>query len=231
MIIAAISAAAAAGAASTIHCAAMCGPLAAFAGRRPRGAAQYHAARSLAYALAGSVAGATGGRLGDAVSGRWAGALLSWSLALALGWTAWVMWRGPSTRPQGGLLQLGRRRSSLARRLYARLPKHPAVVGAASALLPCGTLYAALLIASGSGSALGGALSMLTFAGASALGLGALSMLASRARQRLSERPGPGWLGRGVAVVLLVGAILLAVRPIDGLRQDEPAACCHGSRG
>jgi len=228
MLGAAIAVALAAGFGSSLHCAAMCGPLAAFAARGARGAAAYHGARLAAYALAGGLAGATGTLLADAVSARWAGALLSWSLALALALTAWRLWRGEARRTR--LVSLGDGRPSLARRLFERLPRHPAVVGGLTALLPCGALYAALLIAASSGDPLGGALAMLAFGAASALGLGAFSFVAARLRRRLRATRSPGWPGRALAAVLLVGAVLLVVRPIGALQHDAPPQRCGVER-
>lgn len=217
----AIATAAGAGLASTAHCAVMCGPLATFAGRDARGAAWYHGARVGAYALTGAVAGATGGFVSDVAPGRWTAALLSWSLALALGLAAWQLWTSGRERA-GSLVKIGRGRRPWFERLFARLPKHPGVVGGLTALLPCGALYTGLLIATGSGGALGGALSMVTFAVTSALGLGAFSLAAVHLRRRR-----PPWLGRGFAVVLALGAIVLLVRPIDALRAPDAPAACH----
>jgi len=217
----AIATAAAAGLASTAHCAVMCGPLAAFAGRDARGAAQYHGARLAGYATVGAIAGATGGLVSDAAPGRWTAAALSWSLALALGLAAWSLWTsGREPRPR--LVKLGARRRPWTERLFARLPKHPGVVGALTALLPCGALYTGLLIATGSGGALGGALSMTVFAATSALGLGAFSIAAVHLRRRR-----PAWLGRAFAVALALGAVVLVVRPIDALRAPDASPSCH----
>lgn len=223
VVLTAIAAGAAAGLASSAHCAAMCGPLAALAGRDARGALGYHGARLAAYALAGALAGGTGTLLAEVLPGRFAGALLSWTLAVALALTAWRLWRGEGA-PRARLAALGRGpRRDLASRVLGAVPRHPAVVGGLTALLPCGALYAALLVAAGSGSPLGGALSTLAFAIASALGLGAVSVLATRAR-----RPrGPAWRSRAFAAALIVGAIVLAVRPIDALRGEDPAVSCH----
>jgi len=217
----AVATAAAAGLASTAHCAVMCGPLAAFAGRDARGAAAYHGARLAGYALVGAIAGATGGFVSDLAPGRWTAALLSWSLAFALGLAAWQLWTS-GREPRGRLVTLGRRRRPPSERIFARLPKHPGVVGGLTALLPCGALYTGLLIATGSGGALGGAAAMATFGVTSALGLGAFSLAAVHLRRRR-----PAWLGRAFAVVLALGAVVLVVRPIDALRTPDAPAACH----
>ena len=226
----AVAAAALAGAASTIHCAAMCGPLAAFAGKGAKGAAQYHVARLLAYAAVGTIAGLTGARLAEWISGRWISALLSWSLAAAFLYSAWLLWGHRRSRRQQsvGLVQLGKAKKqlSVAARIAAHLPKHPAVIGGITALLPCGALYGGLLIAASAGSALGGGLAMLAFGAASALGLVGVSVIGARVQAVLGGKHRPVWLARGVAALLVLGAVMLVVRPIDSLRHADPAACC-----
>lgn len=221
-----IAASAAAGLASSVHCGAMCGPLAAFAGRDLRGAASYHGARLGGYAALGALGGATGTLLGDLVSARWAGAITSWTLAVALTLTAWRLWQGHAA-PRERLVSLRlERRPSLTARIFARLPKHPAAVGGLTALLPCGALYAAVLLAASSGSALGGAAAMGAFATTSAIGLGVVSVLVARFRTHLA-RGAPPWMGRAFAALLLVGAVVLVVRPIDALRTEDPVTCGH----
>ncbi|MBX3274521.1 MAG: sulfite exporter TauE/SafE family protein [Sandaracinaceae bacterium] len=90
--------------------------------------------------------------------------------------------------------------------------------------MPCGALYAGLLVAAGSGTPHGGALAMLAFGLSSALGLGAVSVLATRVAR------GPRWLPRALAAALVAGAVLFAVRPLDGLASDAPPTDCHAPR-
>ncbi|MGF1464911.1 MAG: sulfite exporter TauE/SafE family protein [Sandaracinaceae bacterium] len=223
----ALGAALFAGLAAIPHCAGMCGPLVAFASTRDgrAAAARYHGGRLLAYTTLGLVVGATGPLLGSLVGVRWAGAVASWSLALALALAARRLWGG-TRRPPGfdAEVPLRRRASgpSLTQRAFALLPKEPFVLGLLTALLPCGVLASALLLAAGAGSVLGGGLAMLLFAAVSATGLALVSTLARGIAQDL--RPGSG-LARALATALIVGAMVLLVRPLSALTRDEPAPC------
>lgn len=219
-----------AGLASIPHCAGMCGPLAAFAcTRRPvRGAPlRYQAGRTASYAIAGAVAGGFGAVLTRDLSGAWTGAFLSWSLAVALGIAAWRLWRlGAAPRPPSATFALGREPSkpSIVDRLMRLVPREPALFGFLTALLPCGALVAALLIAAGSSSAVGGSLVMIGFATTSSVALLGVAWLAARLRGLPSPLP-----LRLLAVGLMVGAVLLVVRPVSAL-QGEPEACCETAR-
>jgi hypothetical protein len=223
----AIAAGAAAGFASIPHCAGMCGPLAAFAGGRgARAQLGYQGGRLASYGGLGALAGASGGVLGDALPERWGSALLSFGLALALALAARRLWRG-ARREEPALLQLGstKRASTLVERAFARLPERPFLLGALSALLPCGALYAAVLAAAGTGGPHFGAASMMTFAIVSGLGLALVGAVASKVRARIAAGADALFLSRILATALLVGAIVLAVRPV--VAHQEPAATCH----
>jgi hypothetical protein len=175
------------GAASSLHCAAMCGPLSScllaappVAGRPPTTpgalAALYQTGRWCGYAAAGAIAGSAGGQ----VEG-WLGALAplaSWALALAMGAAALGLAPRVNELPiLGPLLAAGLRRAASwppARRAFA--------LGLATPALPCGLLYAALGLSLAAGTALHGALAMLAFAAGTTpllllaqFGLGALS--------------------------------------------------------
>ena len=221
------------GLASVPHCAGMCGPLAAFACARGgvgRSAPLlYQLGRTASYAIAGGLVGAFGGVLSGALSGVWLSALLSWSLAVALALAAWRLWSLGNPRrvaPDARIsLSRGKPRPTLFDRALARLPKSPLVVGLLTAFLPCGALAAALLVAAGSASAPTGALVMLGFATTSALALLGVAWLASHLRRIAT----PTAL-RVLSATLLVGAVLLAVRPVAALTGDPADACCHTAR-
>ena len=218
-IVGASVAGAAAGLASVPHCAAMCGPLAAYACRGGGGARHgaYLAGRALGYGLAGFAAGTAGAAITDLFRAPVAQAALSWILALGLGLAAWRLWRASAPRPAKGLVTLGR---SSPR----RAPVPAALLGLATTLLPCGALLAALLIAAGTGSGAAGSAAMLAFAGVSSLGLLGAALLGARlrslGRQRLEAR-------RVLAVALALGALVLALRPADALRGQPDT--CHGT--
>lgn len=214
LITSAIVAGGLAGFASLPHCAAMCGPVAAFAGRDRRSTALYLGGRFVSYATTGALAGAFGGLAVGWLEAPIAQAALSWVLGLGLALTAWRLWR--PTR--SGLVQL--QTKAVATR-DPRASLRATGLGLLTGVLPCGALAAALLLAAGSGSALSGALTMLAFALASVPALFGAGTLAAWLR-----RSGPT-TRRVLAAVLALGALVLLLRPIDALR-GEPTQC-HGA--
>ena len=177
----AVIAGAAAGLASVPHCTAMCGPLAAYAcSGRPgaSGQARYQLGRFISYSVLGGIAGAVGGATAVSLPAAWGSALLSWSLALGLGLAAFRLWR----RPDQPLVPLRKKDDEPAESTGARavraLGRHPFFVGLGTALLPCGALAAAVLIAASTGTPSAGALSMLAFSVVSGVGLVGAAWLA-----------------------------------------------------
>ena len=90
----------------------------------------------------------------------------------------------------------------------------------ATALLPCAALYGALSAAAALGSAQAGAVSLATFSllsGLSLVGAGQLARLGSLgARGR-----------KGLALLLLAGALIMAFRPLATLRAEDGLPACH----
>ncbi|MCA9614280.1 MAG: sulfite exporter TauE/SafE family protein [Myxococcales bacterium] len=211
MILGAVVAGAAAGLASLPHCAGMCGPLAAFAGRDRRSSGLYLAGRFVSYVSLGALAGAFGSTVVGWMERPIAQAMLSWTLGLGLALTAWRLWRGGASRP-AKLVTL--RTKDEARRAAWRAP----LLGAMTGFLPCGALAAALLLAAGSGDALSGGATLFAFATASAPALLGAGVAASYLR-RAGETP-----RKLLSVALALGAILLLLRPVDALR-GEPTEC------
>lgn len=214
-----VIAGAAAGLASIPHCTAMCGPLVAYAcSGRPgaSGQGRYQLGRFISYSILGSIAGAVGGATATSLPGAWGGALLSWSLALGLGLAALRLWR----RPETPLVTLHTKNEAASEsrgtRVLRALGRHPFFVGLGTALLPCGALAAAVLIAASTGSSLAGAATMLAFAVVSGVGL----VGAAWVFERFSRRPRPT-TSRALAVVLALGAILFVIRPVHALRHGE----------
>jgi uncharacterized protein len=157
------------------HCAPMCAPfvllqLPADAGgtslRRLGGGLLpgYHLGRLTTYTALGAVLGASGGALGALAGARWALAAL---LGLAaLGFLLQALKRvlplprwAPVSSIAGALARL------VAPLLRRQGGPSGYALGVALGLLPCGFLYAALLAASATGSALGGALAIDAGAG------------------------------------------------------------------
>lgn len=229
-MLAALTAGALLGFASIPHCAAMCGPLAVYAGSGPRSAWGYHVGRLVAYLVLGAVAGGFGATLADVLPSRIASALLSWTLAASLGWTAYRLWQQEAASETAApLVRVGReaRAPGLSERLFRVLPKHPVTVGLLTGVLPCGALYSALLIAAGSGELLGGAAAMLVFGLTSATALVFMGTVATQIQRRIREGRDRRALSRVVAAALMVGAIVLAVRPISALQEPEAPPACH----
>jgi uncharacterized protein len=231
----ALAAGATAGLASIPHCAGMCGPLAAFACRSPRGkhsqltrVLAYQGGRALGYTSLGVAAGALGHGLSLAMPERYVQALLSWSLALALGTAAYRAFRASRPRPAAVStpLTIGRtpRTPSLAERLLSRVLDLPFLLGLLTALLPCGALASGLLVAAGTATPVNGALAMVGFALAS----GPALALAAWAVTNLRRLAGPSGL-RIAALAFALGAVAMVIRPIPGLRSDTPVAC-HTAR-
>lgn len=211
----ALGAGAAAGLLSTVHCAAMCGPLAAAQGARAGAAASalYAGGRILSYGAAGALAGATGNAL-FAVTGPLVGAFLSAAFAGALLVVAVRLWRAPRAEraPRTAApIAIGKRRRPLAARVISAVRPGPFAFGALTALLPCGALWAALALAAGTGAAAAGAVAMLAFAGASSIGLVAGGWIGAAIRRR------PLGARRALAVLLVAGALIAALRPITAV--------------
>lgn len=230
MTLAVIAAGLFAGLASIPHCAAMCGSLAAFScARRPARWAlpRWQGGRMVGYAVVGAIAGGMGGFVVGPGAARWAPALVSWSCALALAVAALRIWpRSTSTRRT--LLRLRPSRdgapsavTAASLRVMRGLDGSPALFGAATALLPCGALASALLLSASAASVPGGALAMIAFAVGSAPGLLGVGWLVGLlARVRTATLP-----ARLLAAALLVGALLLAARPIPALLGGPPCHC------
>ncbi len=203
---AAIGAAAAAGLASSLHCAAMCGPLALAVCGAPgreglRAGLRYGGGRLAAYALTGSIAGALGSRLVRLLRGEHVQQVVSLALAAGLVFAAVRVLRA---RTRSDLVPLR------ARREGARPPALAA--GLLTGFLPCGALAAGLMIAAGAATWWGGALAMSSFALASAPGLAAVVLAGASVGGRLRGAVTPG-RRRAFGVALVLVAAWVAARP------------------
>ena len=202
------------GAAGSLHCAAMCGPLVAVAdgattshargSARWRRRAAYHGGRIGVYAAGGVIVGAGGAALESQGLGRAlaviAGLALVAQACVAAGiaggsgtGATWTRVTAAISRATGWLRQRG-----LAR---------PGIMGALNGLLPCGLVYAALVAAGGAGGVTA-ALSLMIGFGLGTLpallGVGAVSAFAA-------GRGGPGLRRVAVPVALgLAGCLLIA---------------------
>ncbi len=202
-----------AGLVSAPHCALMCGPLGVHATRCGSGGlAKYQVARTLSYLGLGLGAGLIGEPL---ISLLWStGATLALSLGLALVmliaavrvWPRKVKQVAPQEHQ--GLVKL-RPRSSLFTRIIRRLPKSPALIGACSALLPCGALWGGIALAVATGSPTSGAVLMVFFSLTSGIGVWASARLVTLKSGVVSP-----FRARLFSVVLAIGAVVLVWRPL-----------------
>lgn len=217
-----------AGLASSAHCAAMCGPLASAAcssGDRRSALARYQIGRSAGYVAAGALAGGLGHVVALSTLAPWSQLLVPLLTSATLLWLAARFWRARQT----GLVPLRVRGTARTpkRSAFAWLsrlaPRDAISLGVLSALLPCGALGAALLLAATSGDRLTGASTMLGFVTATALpvlgGGFAFVRLARVASTRASR-----------AIALACAALLIAARPVSavlGARSAAHAPSCH----
>jgi len=195
-----VFAAFAAGLATSIHCTAMCGPLACALRVPP---AEYHASRLASYTLAGSLCGAMGGTVAAALQGNTA-RIVPWAFAAVL----LVLGLGLEKRlPQPRFLA--------AILLRARL-RHS--IGWLTPLLPCGPLWLMLGAAALTGSWWSGGLHMAAFA----LGTMPLPFLIQMQAVRLQRAISPLAARRTQQAVALASAGLLVWRAALPLH-----ASCH----
>ncbi|MBN8913827.1 MAG: sulfite exporter TauE/SafE family protein [Rhizobiales bacterium] len=189
------------GLASTLHCAGMCGGIAAgllhvsaprSAAEGMRIAALTHAGRIASYALAGTLVGAMGAPAVAWLDREIAFRLVQWAGAVAL------MWIGLSTAgllPSLSLLDrlLAPLANRLARTAVPRFGRYPTALmgGLAWGMMPCAMVYGALFTAMLSGSAAGGASVMAAFGAgtlpgliAATAGFGALAAIGARQNLR-----------------------------------------------
>jgi sulfite exporter TauE/SafE len=210
-----------AGLAASLHCLAMCGPLAcaslgpSTARSRLSARASYHLGRLVAYTLLGALAGAVGApALAWAAPLRWVAPwlMLVFLLASALG-------AGRHLALPPALSRLAERGMRLSSGLSPTL--RAGAIGAATPLLPCGLLYLVLGAAMVAGSAGRGAQVMGSFA----LG-GAPALLAAQAHVGLWR-----WVPPRARPVLNMALPLLAAGVIGWrlVHGDGAHAGCHGA--
>jgi len=222
-----------AGLASGTHCAAMCGPLcaASCSGHVSGAWLRYQLGRGASYALAGAIAGGVGAVVTQLAPSPLASVAFGALVATVLGSLAVRLWRGASERSErSARSELVRLRTpvrpTFVSRVLALLPREPSVHGAMSALLPCGALLAALLLAASTHERLAGASMMLGFSLASA----PFVLFGGALLRRLREVRGRA-LPRVLAVALCLLALFLGLRPVFVLARSPaetaPRAACH----
>ncbi|MBX3463552.1 MAG: sulfite exporter TauE/SafE family protein [Planctomycetes bacterium] len=202
------------GAANSVHCACMCGPLALAFDTSAMGAISYHIGRTISYGALGVGLGALGAAFGSDQLGA-PGAWVSFVLAAGLVLLALVGERGALRLP--GLGRLAQRALGRARRLPAHA--RAGALGLATPLLPCGLLWSACAGATVAGSGLAGGGVMVGFA----LGSLPLLLLAQTQVARLLQRFGPRTLSWVQRAAMLGAAAVLAWR---GVMAVQGSSCC-----
>jgi len=203
------------GAANSVHCTCMCGPLALAFHGGTRGACSYHLARATAYGAVGVVLGGVGSVLGAR------------QIATPTAWVAFVLAAGILVLAFAGergairIPGLGRAVQSVTGKTRALSPTaRAALLGLVTPLLPCGLLWAACAGAAVAGSSLAGGAVMIGFAAGSL----PLLLLAQTLAPRLASRFGARtmwWMQRGA---MCAAAAILVWRGLAGLQGDS---CCH----
>jgi uncharacterized protein len=190
-----------AGLATSLHCAAMCGPLACAVRCKP---VNYHGTRLAAYTAAGALLGGVGWSVRGYFDGH-AAHWVPWLLAAVLviigfGWDK----RIPQPRFISRIL------------IRARLNR---ALGWLTPLLPCGPLWLMYGVAILSGSALSGALLLGSFA----VGTIPLFLLLQAGIWKLQQRGSAAWLPRAQQFFALGAAALLVWRTI----LIDQGGCCQ----
>lgn len=210
---------------SSLHCAGMCGPFVTFyasgtSSVRPH--LIYHLERAISYTTLGALAGAMGSGLDALGTGFGAvriAALVASALTVLLGLLAFV----PRARLSRYLPRF------LPHRLIQLKTKAPEtralVLGLTTPLLPCGTLYAFVTLAGGTGSVQSGALTMFVFFLGTLPGLVGLGALSARLGQWFGSRL-PRILGAALVTIGLFG-IYERSAPWRAQATGEGAPACH----
>ena len=198
----------------SLHCLQMCGPIVlAYSlpldrARASRAHLQYNAGRVLTYVVLGALAGTAGQGIG--MLGRLAG-LAAGARVLAGGAMIVAGVAMAGFVPAKGLVTI---QKSVGRRLTA--PGGKFRLGLTLGFLPCGLIYAALLKAVETGSAVGGAATMLAFGLGTSAALLVLGFASSLAGLRLGR-----WSTRVAAVCVVVAGVVLVWRGLT-------VPVCHG---
>jgi sulfite exporter TauE/SafE len=199
-----------AGLVTSVHCAAMCGPLACslMPVRGDRADANtvstvYHGSRLLGYSVLGALAGGLGS------------APLAWVARSGFRFLPWVMvlfFVGLALRWDRYLPKIASlSRFSWKLHLWLRgrsRVQAAAALGLATPLLPCGPLYFVVALALFAGSAVRGIETMLAFG----LGTVPLLWLAQSQFHWVRRKLSPLWLGRFRATLALAAAMVIAWR-------------------
>ncbi|NVB40597.1 sulfite exporter TauE/SafE family protein [Pseudenhygromyxa sp. WMMC2535] len=229
----------------SLHCVGMCGGFATVIGgvgsasgaRREIGPTlAYQGARGLAYTALGAIAGLLGAGLDEGAGllglQRLSAPLMGVTLiAIAIG-SLWPR-RAATTAGEGSLISLGagpskpgliaRLRLYLARALRTRGLTAGAAAGLLSALLPCGWLWAYVIVAASTGSPGIGALVMAVFWAGSVPALLGAGLLAGELGRRLGAHAPKITAAAMLALGLLSLAGKLTPKPMNHMKHGDAA--------
>lgn len=215
----------------SLHCAAMCGGLVAFAAGSRSGQGAFHLGRWLGYASLGAIAGSAGAVVDGLVGRAGLPALAAIvSGALMISWGVLTLLAQAGRLPSLELVPASIRTRAFALHVRA-LAAPPALrglaLGVSAAVIPCGWLYVFVAAATSSGSALAGAASMSAFWLGTVpilLGVGALgSRVLGPLRHHLPRI--------GAVTVIVLGLLSLWMRaPLSIDPTPRAEVSCHGSR-
>jgi sulfite exporter TauE/SafE len=199
------------------HCIVMCGPIAAACGRARTQTVAYTLMRLAAYTTLGALVAGIAAPIAALLPPPVATLMLGLAMALALVLSAkrLLVAAAPDSRPDVPVAQLLRKDERGAPPVLVA-----SLLGLGTGLLPCGALHTGLLVAVGTGTALGGGISMLAFGVVSGLPLLGAGLLTKRLT---TARPA---MRRVVFVALVLGSALVMARPIAAILAPDEA--CHG---
>lgn len=214
--------------AGSIHCAAMCGPLVGLwddPSQRVVPHLAHAGGRAAAYVALGVIAGAIGGAI------DLAGAMLDVQrVAWLIGAAVVTTWGVITLLRALGVVGRASANHLFARGLVQLRRKRPvvraALVGMLSAALPCGWLWAFVILAGGTGGPITGGLLMLAFwLGTVPMMLGAGALVSPIARR----------LGRrfplvSAALLIGLGTFALVVRAPTAAPAQDGCPLCHHAR-
>lgn len=197
----------------SLHCIAMCGPIALVVGGQGTNnpitkALIYNSGRVVTYTIIGGIMGAIGSLISIAGWQQWlsvgAGVLIIIYVIFDRSSSSLIL----NSRLYRNFLQ--RLKDGFGRLAGSRSPFHTLIIGILNGFLPCGLVYVALVGSLGSGSLSGGALYMALF-GLGTIPLMILPVLAgrfmsTRVRQRLSAL---------IPVFLVIVGILFILRGMN----------------
>jgi uncharacterized protein len=206
---------------TSVHCAAMCGPLSVCflkAGSESQvhfnAALRYHLARLISYTLVGTLAGGIGFYATDMIHFS-AGPIVPWLVASLLLLHLMGVFRKVKMLSANNT-QLLRFSKWVAR----QDPRTRAwAFGAMTPLLPCGALYGAILLAVGTAKPWLGATCLALFAFGSAPGLGAAQLYMGVMHRWLGKQ----WAPRFERLLILTSVALLVWRGVSAMQGPS----CH----